>query len=70
MLANNGLSKKIFQIGGRSNTYFHSISKNEKNTRFVVSPSVGYKLVGNAVPPLLAYHKTAFGSLKAIDERL
>lgn len=32
------------------------ISKNEKNTRFSVSPSVGYKLVGNAVPPLLAYH--------------
>ena len=32
------------------------ISKNEKNTRFVVSPSIGYKLVGNAVPPLLAYH--------------
>ena len=25
-------------------------------TRFVVSPSIGYKLVGNAVPPLLAYH--------------
>lgn len=32
------------------------ISKNENNTRFLVSPSVGYKLVGNAVPPLLAYH--------------
>lgn len=32
------------------------ISKNEKNTKFKVSPSVGYKLVGNAVPPLLAYH--------------
>ncbi|MFK7949085.1 MAG: DNA cytosine methyltransferase [Saprospiraceae bacterium] len=32
------------------------ISKNEKNTRFLVSPSIGYKLVGNAVPPLLAYH--------------
>ncbi len=24
--------------------------------RYVVSPSMGYKLVGNAVPPLLAYH--------------
>ena len=32
------------------------ISKNENNTKFAVSPSVGYKLVGNAVPPLLAYH--------------
>jgi len=32
------------------------ISKNEKHTKFAVSPSVGYKLVGNAVPPLLAYH--------------
>ncbi len=32
------------------------ISNNEKNTKFSVSPSVGYKLVGNAVPPLLAYH--------------
>ncbi len=28
----------------------------EKNKKFSVSPSVGYKLVGNAVPPLLAYH--------------
>lgn len=25
-------------------------------SKFSVSPSVGYKLVGNAVPPLLAYH--------------
>ena len=32
------------------------ISENEKNTKFSISPSVGYKLVGNAVPPLLAYH--------------
>lgn len=32
------------------------ISKNKKNTQFEVSPSIGYKLVGNAVPPLLAYH--------------
>ena len=32
------------------------IPKNENKTRFLVSPSVGYKLVGNAVPPLLAYH--------------
>lgn len=32
------------------------IPKNEMNTKFSVSPSVGYKLVGNAVPPLLAYH--------------
>lgn len=26
------------------------------NKRYIVSPSSGYKLVGNAVPPLLAYH--------------
>ncbi len=26
------------------------------NNRFLVSPSSGYKLVGNAVPPFLAYH--------------
>jgi len=32
------------------------IPNNERNTKFSVSPSVGYKLVGNAVPPLLAYH--------------
>ena len=32
------------------------ISQNDKSTKFSVSPSVGYKLVGNAVPPLLAYH--------------
>jgi len=28
----------------------------EKRKRFSLSPSQGYKLVGNAVPPLLAYH--------------
>ena len=32
------------------------IPSNEKKSKFVVSPSIGYKLVGNAVPPLLAYH--------------
>ncbi len=32
------------------------IPSKEKRKRFGVSPSVGYKLVGNAVPPLLAYH--------------
>jgi len=32
------------------------IPKNEKATEFIISPSIGYKLVGNAVPPLLAYH--------------
>jgi DNA (cytosine-5)-methyltransferase 1 len=32
------------------------IPKKNKNTRFAVSPSIGYKLVGNAVPPLLAYN--------------
>ena len=26
------------------------------NSRFFVSPSIAYKLIGNAVPPLLAYH--------------
>ncbi|MBN2611984.1 MAG: DNA (cytosine-5-)-methyltransferase [Bacteroidales bacterium] len=26
------------------------------SNRFFISPSVGYKLIGNAVPPLLAYH--------------
>jgi DNA (cytosine-5)-methyltransferase 1 len=30
-------------------------NKNRKGS-FDISPSVGYKLVGNAVPPLLAYH--------------
>lgn len=32
------------------------IPSKEKRKKFAVSPSVGYKLVGNAVPPLLAYH--------------
>lgn len=32
------------------------IPSTEKRTKFALSPSVGYKLVGNAVPPLLAYH--------------
>lgn len=32
------------------------IPNSENKTKFSVSPSVGYKLVGNAVPPLLAYH--------------
>jgi DNA (cytosine-5)-methyltransferase 1 len=32
------------------------ITNKEKKSKFLVSPSVGYKLVGNAVPPLLAYH--------------
>ncbi|MGB1205016.1 MAG: DNA cytosine methyltransferase [Chitinophagales bacterium] len=32
------------------------IPSNKKGKKFAVSPSVGYKLVGNAVPPLLAYH--------------
>ncbi len=27
-----------------------------KDKKYIVSPSAGYKLVGNAVPPLLAYH--------------
>lgn len=32
------------------------IPSSEKRRQFKVSPSKGYKLVGNAVPPLLAYH--------------
>jgi len=32
------------------------IPSKEKRKRFELSPSQGYKLVGNAVPPLLAYH--------------
>jgi DNA (cytosine-5)-methyltransferase 1 len=32
------------------------IPNKERKGSFEVSPSVGYKLVGNAVPPLLAYH--------------
>ncbi len=32
------------------------ISSEEKRKKFALSPSKGYKLVGNAVPPLLAYH--------------
>ncbi len=32
------------------------IPQHEQKTKFAISPSVGYKLVGNAVPPLLAYH--------------
>ena len=32
------------------------IPSNQKRKKFELSPSQGYKLVGNAVPPLLAYH--------------
>lgn len=32
------------------------IPNNDKGKQFLLSPSQGYKLVGNAVPPLLAYH--------------
>lgn len=32
------------------------LASTEKRKRFSLSPSQGYKLVGNAVPPLLAYH--------------
>jgi len=31
-------------------------SSKESRKKFDLSPSQGYKLVGNAVPPLLAYH--------------
>jgi DNA (cytosine-5)-methyltransferase 1 len=33
---------------------YNFVIRNE--SKYVVSPSCGYKLVGNAVPPLLAYH--------------
>ena len=33
---------------------YNFVIRNEK--KYIVSPSSGYKLVGNAVPPLLAYH--------------
>ncbi|GAB1473407.1 DNA (cytosine-5-)-methyltransferase [Bacteroidota bacterium] len=33
---------------------FNLVIKSEN--KFIVSPSIAYKLVGNAVPPLLAYH--------------
>lgn len=36
--------------------YNFVIESNSGSKRFRVSPSSGYKLVGNAVPPLLAYH--------------
>jgi DNA (cytosine-5)-methyltransferase 1 len=36
--------------------YNFVIPKEGQKNRFEVSASVGYKLVGNAVPPLLAYH--------------
>ena len=32
------------------------IPKNHNNTQFLLSPSAAYKVIGNAVPPLLAYH--------------
>ncbi len=32
------------------------IPKNKNNTQFSLSPSGAYKVIGNAVPPLLAYH--------------
>ena len=35
---------------------FNFVIKQSDNKKFAISPSVGYKLVGNAVPPLLAYH--------------
>ena len=37
---------------------FNFVLPSNKNSRkkFELSPSQGYKLVGNAVPPLLAYH--------------
>lgn len=36
--------------------YNFVIETQKPKTKFIVSPSSAYKLVGNAVPPLLAYH--------------
>ncbi len=36
--------------------YNFVIESSEKRSKYKVSPSSAYKLVGNAVPPLLAYH--------------
>ena len=36
--------------------YNFVIEKTDGRSKFKVSPSSGYKLVGNAVPPILAYH--------------
>ena len=35
---------------------FEGVLKFEENKKFTVSPSEAYKLVGNAVPPLFAFH--------------
>ena len=36
--------------------YEFVIPKEGKSRQFVLSPSAAYKIIGNAVPPLLAYH--------------
>lgn len=36
--------------------YEFVIKKDNAKERFLVSPSAAYKIIGNAVPPLLAYH--------------
>ena len=36
--------------------YEFVIPNNSKMTKFKLSPSGAYKIIGNAVPPLLAYH--------------
>ena len=35
---------------------FNAVLKSEDNKKFTVSPSEAYKLIGNAVPPLFAFH--------------
>lgn len=35
---------------------YEFVITNKHNNRFLVSPSAAYKVIGNAVPPLLAYH--------------
>lgn len=56
---NNGLSERRLTLRecARIQTFpddYNFVIHNGK--KYTVSPSLGYKLVGNAVPPLLAYH--------------
>ena len=56
---NNGLQERRLTLRecARIQTFpddYNFVIRNE--SKYVVSPSCGYKLVGNAVPPLLAYH--------------
>jgi len=69
-IENGGHYKKELKIGkkerrltlrecARIQTFpddFQFVIPSKKSKKFRLSPSQGYKLVGNAVPPLLAYH--------------